>query len=156
MLVVQHSLAFNFILSFSLWTKSYNASVGHYYWIPARKFFSNWMSTSEQRRTYLIHLCYFQGLYSDLSSFHLINQASVDDLNDRISGTKISPYNFRPTILIEGPNATAFAEDGWDWIKIGDVVMRNVKPCTRCIMTTIDPNTAVRSPLREPLKTLET
>ena len=49
----------------------------------------------------------------------------------------------------------AFAEDGWKRIRIGDVEFRVVKPCSRCILTTIDPQTGERDASREPLATLQ-
>ncbi|MNE17813.1 MOSC domain protein [compost metagenome] len=61
---------------------------------------------------------------------------------------------FRPNLVIEG--SEAFAEDGWKRIRIGDVEFRVLKPCTRCILTTIDPQTGERSADREPLTTLKT
>lgn len=51
---------------------------------------------------------------------------------------------------------TAYEEDKWDWVKIGDVVMRNIKPCTRCILTTVNPETGKKDAKVEPLKTLKT
>jgi uncharacterized protein YcbX len=60
---------------------------------------------------------------------------------------------FRPNLVIEGSDA--FAEDGWKRLRIGDVEFRAVKPCSRCILTTIDPHTGERSPDREPFVTLE-
>ncbi|CAH0560989.1 unnamed protein product [Brassicogethes aeneus] len=97
------------------------------------------------------------GLYSDLSSIMIVNQQSINDLNKRIgSGTHASVDNFRSNIVVDGPKLAPYAEDDWDWVKIGDVVLRNVKECTRCIFTTVNPDTAQRSSDREPLKTLET
>lgn len=96
------------------------------------------------------------GLYSDLTAVLLVNQRSVSDLNKRIGSSSVTIDNFRPNVVVDGPNLEAYAEDNWDWIKIGDVVFRNVKECTRCIMTTINPENASRSADREPLKTLET
>ena len=56
-------------------------------------------------------------------------------------------------LVIEG--SEAYAEDGWKRIRIGDVEFRVVKPCSRCILTTIDPQTGERSADREPLATLQ-
>lgn len=61
----------------------------------------------------------------------LVNQASVRDLNARIGTSSVSVDNFRPNVVIDGLKLEAYAEDNWDWIKIGDVVLRNVKECTR-------------------------
>lgn len=60
---------------------------------------------------------------------------------------------FRPNLVVEG--SAAFAEDDWKRVRIGDVEFRVVKPCSRCILTTIDPQTGERSADREPLATLQ-
>ena len=43
-------------------------------------------------------------------------------------------------------------EDSLQKIQIGDVAFQLVKPCARCVMTTVNQNTAETS--KEPLKTL--
>ncbi|XP_050300005.1 mitochondrial amidoxime-reducing component 1-like isoform X2 [Anthonomus grandis grandis] len=96
------------------------------------------------------------GLYSDLTAVLLVNHQSIRDLNKRIGTSSVTVDNFRPNVVVDGPNLKPYAEDDWEWIKIGDVVLKNVKECTRCIMTTVDPENASRSSDREPLKTLET
>lgn len=69
------------------------------------------------------------GALHDATSFMLINEGSIAELNSRVE-TQVTPLRFRPNIVVKGPGA--FEEDSWDWIKIGDeVVFRNVKPCTR-------------------------
>lgn len=57
---------------------------------------------------------------------------------------------FRPSLVISG--ATPFAEDSWRRIRVGGTVLKIVKPCARCVLTTIDPDTAVRT--KEPLVSL--
>ena len=57
---------------------------------------------------------------------------------------------FRPNVGVRG--CDAFAEDGWSRIRIGGVEMAVVKPCARCVVTTIDKETLAQS--KEPLKTL--
>lgn len=83
----------------------------------------------------------------------LIGQASLDDLSQRI-GRPMDMLRFRPNLVIEG--GEAFAEDGWKRLRIGDVEFRVVKPCSRCILTTIDPASGERNADREPLATLKT
>ncbi|MDD2049263.1 MOSC domain-containing protein [Pseudomonas putida] len=83
----------------------------------------------------------------------LIGQASLDDLVQRL-GRPLEMQRFRPNLVVEG--AEPFAEDGWKRIRIGEVEFRVLKPCERCIMTTIDPQTGERSADREPLTTLKT
>lgn len=57
---------------------------------------------------------------------------------------------FRPNLVVEG--AEPFAEHGWSRLRVGATVLRVVKPCARCVMTTLDPLTLDRGP--EPLRTL--
>ncbi|UUQ64053.1 MOSC domain-containing protein [Pseudomonas fuscovaginae UPB0736] len=83
----------------------------------------------------------------------LIGQASLDDLSHRV-GRPLEMLRFRPNLVIEG--SAAFAEDQWKRIRIGEVEFRLVKPCSRCILTTIDPQSGQRSDDREPLTTLKT
>jgi uncharacterized protein YcbX len=57
---------------------------------------------------------------------------------------------FRPNVVLDG--LPAYAEDHIDTITIGDAVLRCVKPCTRCSVTTTDQDTANVG--IEPLRTL--
>ncbi|KAL6441609.1 hypothetical protein ACFW04_003622 [Cataglyphis niger] len=92
------------------------------------------------------------GAYPDESSYSLINEASLTDLNSRLD-EPVTPLQFRMNFVVKG--ATAYEEDKWDWVKIGNVIMRNIRPCTRCIFTTINPETGTKSATVEPLKTLK-
>ncbi|XP_071643259.1 mitochondrial amidoxime-reducing component 1-like isoform X2 [Temnothorax longispinosus] len=92
------------------------------------------------------------GAYTDETSYSLINAATVDDLNSRLD-EPVTPQQFRMNFVVKG--VTAYEEDKWDWVKIGNVIMRNVRPCTRCIFTTIDPETGTKHANMEPLKTLK-
>ena len=83
----------------------------------------------------------------------LIGQASLDDLSQRV-GQPLSMQRFRPNLVVTG--SEAYAEDGWKRIRIGDVEFEVVKGCSRCILTTIDPQTGERNAQREPLATLKT
>ncbi|GLH07124.1 Molybdenum cofactor sulfurase 1, partial [Gryllus bimaculatus] len=67
--------------------------------------------------------------------------------------TQVAPSWFRPNFVVRG--ASPLAEDDWNYIKIGDnAVFQNFKPCLRCVVTTMDPETAVKDPQMQPLKTL--
>ena len=57
---------------------------------------------------------------------------------------------FRPNIVVRG--CEPFAEDTWNKIKAGSVELAVVKPCARCVVTTIDKETLAQN--KEPLKTL--
>ncbi|XP_068246121.1 mitochondrial amidoxime reducing component 2-like [Palaemon carinicauda] len=90
--------------------------------------------------------------YSDWSSYHLACQSSLDDLNSRLE-EPILMDNFRPNIIVKG--SEAFDENDWAFVKIGDVVLRRLKPCQRCLLTTIDPVKGKRNENAEPLRTLK-
>jgi len=50
-----------------------------------------------------------------------------------------------------------YYEDQLRWIRFGGESgpkMRQIKPCTRCIFTTVDPNSGTADKTLEPLKTL--
>ena len=87
--------------------------------------------------------------FADGFPFLLISEASLADLNSRLE-SPVSMLRFRPNIVVSG--CEPFAEDSWNRIRIGDIEFSVVKPCTRCIMTTIDTDTLKRH--KEPLKTL--
>ncbi|MER5928689.1 MOSC N-terminal beta barrel domain-containing protein [Streptomyces sp. NPDC002054] len=82
--------------------------------------------------------------------------ASLDALNELIARGDHPeegplPMNrFRPNVVVSG--ASAWEEDHWRLIAIGDAVFRGAKACGRCIVTTTDQETAQRG--REPLRTL--
>lgn len=73
----------------------------------------------------------------------LISQASLDDLNERLQHP-VPMNRFRPNIVVTG--CEAFAEDEWRVVRIGDVEMTVAKPCSRCVMPSIDQSTAGRDP----------
>ncbi|XP_069340584.1 mitochondrial amidoxime-reducing component 1 [Eulemur rufifrons] len=88
--------------------------------------------------------------YPDASPFLVLSEASLADLNSRLE-KKVKATNFRPNIVISG--CGVYAEDSWDEILIGDVELKRVMACSRCIVTTVDPDTGVMS-RKEPLETL--
>ncbi|GAB3165657.1 MOSC domain-containing protein [Telluribacter humicola] len=89
--------------------------------------------------------------FADGYPFLLIGQSSLDELNSRLPES-ISMRRFRPNLVVTG--AAPFAEDSWKDIQVGALSFQLVKPCARCVLTTVDPETAQTGP--EPLKTLAT
>jgi uncharacterized protein YcbX len=81
----------------------------------------------------------------------LTSLGSLADLNARLA-RPVPISRFRGNIVVEG--AEGWAEDGWRVIRIGGAVFRVVKPCDRCIVTTIDQATGLRPDRTEPLRTL--
>lgn len=90
--------------------------------------------------------------FADGYPFLLIGQASLDDLNSRLE-EKISMDRFRPNLVISG--SEAFSEHNYQSVNIGDNKFFIVKPCERCVITTIDQSKGISSG-KEPLKTLAT
>ena len=88
--------------------------------------------------------------FSDASPLLLISEASLKDLNRRLTGT-FSMNRFRPNIVVN--NTEPCQEDTWKLIKIGDCELQIVKPCSRCVLTTVDPETGEFTD-KEPLQTL--
>ncbi|KAL4709850.1 hypothetical protein ACJJTC_000337 [Scirpophaga incertulas] len=92
------------------------------------------------------------GALPDETPYNLLNQASVNELNTRLKNTKVTTLNFRPNFVFSGNEA--FEEDKWSFVKIGETVFEVLKPCARCTLTTIDPETGERNSKTEPLETL--
>ncbi len=87
--------------------------------------------------------------FADGFPFLLISQASLDDLNRRLD-VPVGMRRFRPNLVVDG--CEPYEEDRWRCVRIGELTFRVVKPCSRCPIPTIDPETAQRGP--EPLRTL--
>ncbi|MDN0075901.1 MOSC domain-containing protein [Crenobacter sp. SG2303] len=89
--------------------------------------------------------------FADGYPYLLINRVSLDALNEMLP-RPVTERHFRPNLVIDG--ALPWEEDDWQVLKIGDIVFDVAKPCTRCVLTTIDPELGERDPGGEPLKTL--
>jgi uncharacterized protein YcbX len=87
--------------------------------------------------------------FSDAYPFLMIGQASLDDLNGRLAET-LPMTRFRPNIVFTG--GAPYEEDTMNTFIIGNITFYGVKLCARCVMTTIDQETAIAG--KEPLKTL--
>lgn len=86
---------------------------------------------------------------SDGYPFLIIGQASLDDLNAKLT-EKIPMNRFRPNLVFT--SIVPFEEDTMKKFTIGGINFYGVKPCSRCVVTTIDQNTAQKK--EEPLRTL--
>lgn len=89
--------------------------------------------------------------FADAYPFLLIGQSSLDDLNSRL----VEPLlmnRFRPNIVFTG--GTPYEEDRLKHIHVGDIDFYGVKLCARCVLTTVNQQTAKKG--KEPLKTLAT
>lgn len=81
----------------------------------------------------------------------VISQASLDELNRR-SPESHAMDQFRTNLVVAGTEP--FAEDSWKRIRIGEVEFEAVKPCERCILTTVEVEKGTLRASQEPLRTL--
>jgi uncharacterized protein YcbX len=89
--------------------------------------------------------------FADGFPFLVISEASLAGLNRRLDAP-LEMERFRPNIVVAGVDE--FAEDLWREVAFGSIEFRAVKRCSRCVVTTIDPATGIKS--KEPLRTLAT
>ncbi|WP_290796086.1 MOSC domain-containing protein [Flavihumibacter sp. UBA7668] len=87
--------------------------------------------------------------FSDAYPMLLIGQASLDDLNTRLA-SPVPMNRFRPNIVVEGWEA--YEEDSIGSFQAGAIKFTAVKPCARCVLTTINQETGEKG--KDPLKTL--
>jgi len=122
-----------------------------------------WFSKKLQRNVKLVYMPTSSrrpvdknyALQNDITSFTdgypilLIGQASLDDLNNRLE-EPVPMNRFRPNIVFTG--GTPYQEDDMKHFTINDLEFFGVKPCGRCVMTTINQETTTAG--KEPLRTL--
>jgi uncharacterized protein YcbX len=79
----------------------------------------------------------------------LIGQSSLDDLNKKLA-SPLPMDRFRPNIVFTG--GEPYQEDNMEHFQIAGISFFGVKPCARCVITTVDQLTANKG--KEPLRTL--
>jgi uncharacterized protein YcbX len=89
--------------------------------------------------------------FADAFPLLLISQSALDALNARLA-TPLPILRFRPNLVVAG--TPPHAEDGWKRIRVGAVEFDVVKPCVRCVFTTVDFEHGAFDPSGEPLRTL--
>lgn len=101
--------------------------------------------------------------YADAYPILLTSTASLARVNEWIAADErgsdadrvpVPMRRFRPNVVVSGSDRelAPFAEESWRRIVIGGVPMRVIGPCTRCALTTVDPDTLARG--RQPLRAL--
>ena len=89
--------------------------------------------------------------FADAAPLLVLSEASVADLNMRLAEA-VSMRNFRPNLVVSG--VAAYGEDGFGDFTAGSARFKAMWRCSRCVLTTIDPDTGVRNSAGQPLKTL--
>ena len=83
--------------------------------------------------------------------FLIIGQSSLDMLNEKLAAP-VPMNRFRPNFVFTG--GTPHVEDSWRNLLIGEIPFAGVKPCERCVLTTVNQETGEKGD--EPLRTLST
>ncbi|XP_003743333.2 uncharacterized protein LOC100902453 [Galendromus occidentalis] len=123
---------------------------------------SDWFSRYLKRKVSVVRLISLVGKrhwiapdrFQDASELNILSQASVDNLVEMLKDAEsanISHRNFRPSLLVE--TKYPFEEDFWTRMVIGDVETEFHTRCERCLLTTINPDSGIRTD-KEPLTTL--
>jgi uncharacterized protein YcbX len=91
--------------------------------------------------------------FADAFPLLLISQAALDALNAKLA-RPVPMLRFRPNLVVA--HTAPHEEDGWRRVRVGEVVFDLVKPCSRCVFTTVDFTQGAFDPSGEPLRTLTT
>src|SRR5678815_805171 len=81
----------------------------------------------------------------------LISQAALDQLNTKLAAP-VPMLRFRPNLVVAG--TAPHAEDQWKRIRVGAIEFEVLKPCVRCVFTTVEFERGAFDPSGEPLRTL--
>lgn len=87
--------------------------------------------------------------FADGYPYLIMGEASLADLNRRLS-EPVDMRRFRPNLVFAG--GAPYTEDQWTCFTVGNLSFSGVKPCARCVLTTVDPDTGLAG--KEPLATL--
>lgn len=83
--------------------------------------------------------------FADGFPFLVATEASIQAFN-RALGYDICITRFRPNIVIAGDGLVAYQEDQWKRISINGVEFELPKPCSRCVMPSVNPITTEKEP----------
>jgi uncharacterized protein YcbX len=86
---------------------------------------------------------------ADAYPYMIIGESSLSDLNKRLK-EPVPMNRFRPNFVFAG--GEPYEEDTWRNFRIGDNRFIGIRPCARCVVTTVNQDTAHKGV--EPLYTL--
>jgi len=89
--------------------------------------------------------------FADGYPYLILSEGSMNELNSKLT-TNIPADRFRANIIVD--SIEAHIEDSWQTFGLGTAELKVIKPCARCVVTTIDQKTGEKG--KEPLKTLAT
>jgi len=110
-----------------------------------------YMPDSTERKTSVKYFPQSKNVsFADGYPFLIIGEESLNFLNGKLN-KPVKMKNFRPNLVFSG--GKSHDEDDWHNVKIDSINFSVVKPCARCVITTID-SSANKN--KEPLATLST
>ncbi len=89
--------------------------------------------------------------FADAAPLLVASEASIEKACE-LGGVNPDVRRFRPNIVLSG--VEAFAEDDWRGVKINGVEFEFLDACSRCILTTRDPDTGEANPDKQPMMAL--
>ena len=90
--------------------------------------------------------------FADAFPLLVLTRGAMDALNAKLAAP-LPVERFRPNLVVDGTEP--HAEDGWRRIRVGAIELELVKPCVRCVFTTVDPASGRFDASGEPLATLK-
>lgn len=88
--------------------------------------------------------------FADGYPYLVLSTASIRFCQSQSPEETVDWRRFRPNLVVSSEQP--FEEDSWSAIQIGEAVFELVKPCARCVMITVDPETGMGgSPLLKAL-----
>jgi uncharacterized protein YcbX len=94
--------------------------------------------------------------FADAAPFLVASESSLNRLNSALESRSLSPVpmnRFRPNIVVQG--LPPFLEHELAGLSSENYQLKFRMPCERCVVTTIDQDTAEKDPQRQPFKTLQ-
>jgi uncharacterized protein YcbX len=95
-------------------------------------------------------------IFADAAPYLVANEASLDALNRELVSrglTQVAMNRFRPNIVVRG--LEPFAEHKLAGLNSGSYSLKFCHPCERCVVTTINQDTAEKDPGWQPFNTLK-
>jgi hypothetical protein len=80
------------------------------------------------------------GTFFDAASVLVLTTATLDGLREAYPQGRFEVRRFRPNVVVQAAGATGFVENNWVGGTLalgGEVRLKIVKPCPRCVMTTL-------------------
>ncbi len=107
----------------------------------------SWIESVSRRCGRPVRLRARTDVESDPAPLHVLSVPTVRFLEKQYGGP-LEAIRFRSNILLDLPDARPFEEDRWigRQVWVGDVLVEIVRPCDRCLVTSLDAETPEHSP----------